>query len=98
MRRAIVLARDIPGEEDEVEVDGEVLRKAAELEGELSSWVKKFLGLPDTEEFGRLLLFENVVVSTDGDEWSASTRMYQFEKAIILYDYLNEKINGRVTS
>ena len=87
---------EIPGEEDEVEVDGEVLRKAAELEGELSSWVKKFLGLPDTEEFGRLLLFENVVVSTDGDEWSASTRMYQFEKAIILYDYLNEKINGRV--
>ena len=87
---------EIPGGEEEMEVDGEVLRKAAELDRELSSWVRKLLGLPDAEDFGRLLLFENVVVSTDGDEWSASTRMYQFERAIILYDYLNEKINGRV--
>ncbi|CCF58781.1 hypothetical protein KAFR_0F01840 [Kazachstania africana CBS 2517] len=70
------------------------LREESLIRTEIVGYFEEILKI--NEDIGKLLLFEKCKYSVEGEEWSFNIIFCFYERLLILFDFSNEKIVGRV--
>lgn len=61
---------------------------------EVTAFVKELLNIKD--EKSKLLLFDELSYSTDGDDWEIGYILFLFDKELIIYDTANKLVEGQI--
>lgn len=76
---------------DEIDIDSKLID---ETRSEISRYAVGKLKLDD--DLGNLLMFDIVTYSLEGERWFANTIIYYFKKYLILFDFVQDKISGKI--